>query len=453
MTAALHAGAATGRVAADAQRQVLVVGLLAFCGPGLFNALNGLGNAGSDDASIAAVANSCLYLTFAVSSYFAGAVFNILGPVPLFVLGGLSYAAYALCIFFSTRQPALAVIGGIVLGVGAGLFWTAQGALMMAYATPKSRGRLIGIFWAIFNLGGVAGGLLQFGLNYDNAGASASPASYFIFVAAMLVGALSAPLLLASPSQVVREDGSAVVFEQADSPLEEIRAAAQAIGDPFIKGNILFYLASNWFYTYDFSGFNGSQFNMRTRGLNSATFWGAQMLAAYLFGRALDGPSLPVSRARRGLVMVQIALVLSLGLALWSNTGSFACNGGHGWDKGHPCRLDFAKDFPASVLPMSIYALLGAADAMFQTYAYWLMSMAAGTNVRKTVMFAAAYKGLQSLGAGASWMVDLPATNNYSLQGYLCLVFTVVSSIPVAWTLGFIDPLKLGKSIDGKGSP
>mmetsp|Transcript_107611 Transcript_107611/g.273180 ORF Transcript_107611/g.273180 Transcript_107611/m.273180 type:complete len:180 (+) Transcript_107611:111-650(+) len=123
-----------------ARLQVIFIGLLAFCGPGLFNALRGLGNAGADDPSVAAIANSCLYLTFAVSGYFAAAAFNLLGPIPLFVLGGLTYAIYAACIFFSPSHAFLPVIGGIILGVGAGIFWTAQSSLMMMYATPNSRG-------------------------------------------------------------------------------------------------------------------------------------------------------------------------------------------------------------------------------------------------------------------------------------------------------------------------
>eukprot|EP00930_Biecheleria_cincta_P050336 TRINITY_DN3549_c0_g1_i1.p1 TRINITY_DN3549_c0_g1~~TRINITY_DN3549_c0_g1_i1.p1 ORF type:complete len:134 (-),score=27.84 TRINITY_DN3549_c0_g1_i1:42-443(-) len=107
--------------------QVLIVGLLAFAGPGLFNALNGLGNAGSSDATIAALANACLYCTFAIFGYFGGAFFNLFGPVPLLSCGGLTYAVYAICIYFSVQVRVLAIVGGVVLGMGAGLFWAAQG--------------------------------------------------------------------------------------------------------------------------------------------------------------------------------------------------------------------------------------------------------------------------------------------------------------------------------------
>jgi len=428
----------------SAKAQVIIVGLLAFCGPGLFNALNGLGGVGSSDPTVAAVANGCLYFTFAASSYFAGAAFNLFGPKPLFFFGGLSYAVYAVCVYFTPQCRILAVLGGVILGLGAGVFWAAQGSLMMAYATPQSRGWLIALFWIIFNLGGVVGGLLQFALNYDNQSASASPVSYFAFVGAMLIGALVAPCVLAPPASVVREDGSSVSFEQTTSPWEELSAALQAVSDPFIKRNLLFFLASNWFYTYNFSGFNASQFNMRTRGLNSALFWGAQMLAAWVFGTVLDAPVPPPERARKGALMVVTGLVLSLGLALWINFHS-TCGGGAGWDKGHPCELDYLRNAPGAEFPMVVYMLLGAVDAIYQNFAYWLMSMAAGSDVRKTVMYSAVYKGTQSLGAGIAWFLDYSPAVSYRLQGVITLSLTLVACVPLPSTFALLEPDKAPK--------
>ncbi|CAE7289970.1 unnamed protein product [Symbiodinium sp. CCMP2592] len=410
-----------------------VLGVLAFAGPGLFNALNGLGNAGSSDPSVAALANSCLYCTFAVFGYFGSAFFNLFGPRPLLSIGGLTYAVYAICIYFTAQYKLLAVVGGIVLGVGAGLFWTAQGSLMMAYATPSSRGRLIAVFWVIFNLGGVVGGLLQFALNFQTTGGSANPISYFTFVCVMVSGAALAPVLLAEPSSVVREDGTPVLFEQTESPLAELRAAFSAIADPFVLRNLLFYLASNWFYTYDFNGFNGHQFNVRTRGLNSASFWAAQMLAAWRFGKVLDADGPAKLRARNGMILVCLGLLTSLGWAL-QDSSSLPCGGHIGWDKGAPCALDFWHDAPHALRPMCVFALLGAADAIYQNYAYWLMSTAAGSNVRKTVMYSAAYKGVQSLGAGMAWLIDLDPRISYRQQGVLCLVLTLGACLPVLGT-------------------
>lgn len=414
---------------AEAKSQVVVIGFLAFCGPGLFNALNGLGNAGSNDAQVAAMANGCLYCTFAIFGYFGAVAFNLWGPKMLLSLGGLTYAFYAICIFFSAQIKALALLGGVVLGVGAGFFWAAQGSLMMAYATPKSRGRLISIFWVIFNLGGVMGGLLQFALNFHTEGANASSISYFTFVLVMLLGACMAPMVLAEPSSVVREDGSPVLFQQAESASEEFRSAVLALKDPFILRNLLFYLASNWFYTYNFNGFNGHQFNIRTRGLNSAAFWAAQMWASTRFGQVLDADAPPRQRARQGMLLVAFGLLLSLGLAL-KDSRQLQCHGHLGWDKGNSCQLDLWHDAPYCFRPMAIFVLLGAADAIYQNYAYWLMSMAAGSDVRKTAMYSAVYKGVQSLGAGMAWIIDLSEAS-YFLQGALCLTLTLGACLPV----------------------
>jgi len=421
----------------DATTQVVILGLLGFCGPGLFNALNGLGNAGSDSPTVAALANGCLYCAFAVSGYLSGAAFNLFGPKVLFSIGGCSYAVYAVCIYFTPRCLALAAVGGVVLGVGAGLFWAAQGSLMMAYATPRSRGRLIALFWVIFNLGGVAGGLLQFGLNFHTEGGAANPLSYFAFVMAMLASAATAPCVLAQPSSVVRDDGSHVHFETAESPWDEVCAAVQAIHDPFIQQNLLFFLASNWFYTYNFNGFNGHQFNVRTRGLNSAIFWGAQMIAAWLYGGLLDREGPPAVRATRGMTLLVSALAISMTLALWGNFHG-PCNAGLGWDKALPCQLDFAEDFPLVLWPMLVFGLLGAADAMYQTFAYWLMSTTAGSDVQRMVRYAAVYKGVQSLGAGAAWLLDLPTVISYRAQGILTLALALGACIPVWRTMGMM---------------
>lgn len=52
--------------------QVVFLGFVCFMGPGLFNALNGLGGGGMVEPSTSANANSTLYATFAVAAFFAG---------------------------------------------------------------------------------------------------------------------------------------------------------------------------------------------------------------------------------------------------------------------------------------------------------------------------------------------------------------------------------------------
>lgn len=63
---------------------------------------------------------------------------------------------------------AFVIAAGAILGISAGLLWTAQGALMMAYPTEGEKGKYIGVFWAIFNLGGVVGASVALGQNFHS---------------------------------------------------------------------------------------------------------------------------------------------------------------------------------------------------------------------------------------------------------------------------------------------
>ena len=58
--------------------------------------------------------------------------------------------------------------GGAILGVCAGLLWTAQGSLMLSYPTEIQKGRFISIFWTIYNLGAVIGSAVSLSLNFQS---------------------------------------------------------------------------------------------------------------------------------------------------------------------------------------------------------------------------------------------------------------------------------------------
>ena len=52
-----------------------------------------------------------------------------------------------------------------------------------------------------------------------------------------------------------------------------------------------------------------------------------------------------------------------------------------------------------------LYLFYGFLDAMWQTYAYWLMG-ALSNDPRKLAYFAGFYKGIQSAGAAVVWRMD-----------------------------------------------
>jgi MFS family permease len=66
------------------------------------------------------------------------------------------------------RAGPFVISAGAILGICAGLLWTAQGSLMLAYPTEDQKGRFIGIFWGIFNMGAVVGASVSLGQNFHS---------------------------------------------------------------------------------------------------------------------------------------------------------------------------------------------------------------------------------------------------------------------------------------------
>jgi hypothetical protein len=143
--------------------QLLLVSLVSFLCPGMFNAINGLGAGGQLDAHDVNNANVAVYSTFSVVGFFAGSIANRIGLRLTLSFGGLGYFIYVssiLC-YNHTQNAGFLIFAGSLLGLCAGLLWTAQGAVMMSYPPEESKGRYISWFWMIFNLGAVIGGLVR----------------------------------------------------------------------------------------------------------------------------------------------------------------------------------------------------------------------------------------------------------------------------------------------------
>ena len=129
----------------------------------MFNALNGLGGGGLLSTQAGDDSNTALYSTFAVVGFFAGTLTNRLGVRVAMGLGGLGYSVYVsayLCFKF-TSNLGYVIFAGFLLGICAGILWSAQGVIMLSYPPENLKGRYIATFWVIFNLGGVIGALVS----------------------------------------------------------------------------------------------------------------------------------------------------------------------------------------------------------------------------------------------------------------------------------------------------
>jgi MFS family permease len=420
--------------------QLFVVSMVCFMCPGMFNALGGLGGGGTVDPSANSIANVALYSVFAVVGFFAGTFANRLGIRITMCLGGIGYAVYASAFLASNHlhesnpsaSNAFIIFAGCLLGVCAGLLWTAQGAIMMSYPPEHAKGRYISWFWIIFNTGAVVGSLAFLGQSVnDKEAQGATDGTYGALIALMTVGFIGS-LCLCNADKVIRDDGSKVILMKNPSWQTEFKGLFETfVKEPWILLLFPMFFSSNIFYTYQNNGLNAAYFNFRSRALNGLLYWLAQIIGAVVFGFALDYPGL--RRSVRAKISFVVLVVLTF--VTWG--------GGYAWQKNQPKRaVVTGEDWEAVKIdwtegskylgPMFLYFWYGFGDAAWQTCIYWYMG-ALSNSGRKAANFAGFYKGIQSAGAAIFWRLDDLGMEYETMFGVTwgLLAFSLLSAAPI----------------------
>jgi len=410
---------------ASPKTQLGMVAFVCFLCPGMFNALGGLGGGGKTDATTADNMNTALYSTFAVFGFFGGTFVNKLGVRLTLAFGGFGYCLYAIALLVSVHAyvPAFNIVTGAILGVCAGLLWTAQGTIMLSYPHEGSKGRYFAWFWAIFNLGGVIGALIPLGQNINvKTNATVTDGTYIAFIVLMFFGAVVA-VFLCNAGAVYREDGTRVVLMKNPSWWSEFVGLWETIRlEPFVILLFPMFWSSNWFTTYQFNGVNGAHFDTRTKALNNVLYWSSQIIGALVFGYLLDVERIRRSTRARGAWLALFVLTF----AIWG--------GGYAWQKPYDRSNTIATDWTDSgyVGPMFLYMFYGFYDAAWQCTVYWYMG-ALSNSGRRSANYVGFYKGIQSAGAAVIWSLDsnkLSFMNEFASTWGL-LAGSLVVAIPV----------------------
>ncbi|KAG2227901.1 hypothetical protein INT45_002139, partial [Circinella minor] len=378
--------------------QVVLLGFVCLCCPGMFNALNGLGAGGmmASDIKLVNSANSALYACFAVVGFFAGSVTNTLGVKTTLTIGSVGYAIYSssLWVYDKKQISGYVIAAGAILGCCAGIFWSAHGAIMMAYPEEKNKGKYVAIFWALFNIGGILGSVITLGINLESGGSGGvSTGTYTAFVVIMIIGIFFS-LFLAPPSMVVRSDGSHVTVTKHAHWIQELKGVIHVWKEWRIICLIPAFIASNWFYAYQFH-VNAVYFDATTRALNGTMYWGMQIFGSLILGFILDYQGL----TRRFRALLGAAILFVVMMAIWA--GGFAF------------QLTFENDYDDPIhwtdsrfgRPFLLYIMYGLSDALYQSYMYWLMG-AMSNDPALLARYAGFYKAMQSAGAAISFGID-----------------------------------------------
>jgi hypothetical protein len=186
------------------------------------------------------------------------------------------------------------------------------------------------------------------------------------------------------------------------------------------------FLASNWFYTWQFNDYNGAIFNIRARALNNLVYWIAQIIGSVAIGQLLDQKNL--TRRMRAFTGWTVLFLFVFLVHIWA----FFYQKKYTRADVPPeeKRLDiFDSGYTGKIF---LYIFCGILDAMWQTTAYWLMG-AMSNDPAKLAYFAGFYKSIQSAGAAGMWRADavkIPYINIF-LSTWVLLVAGLVFALPM----------------------
>ncbi|CAN1170446.1 UNC93-like protein 2 [Linum perenne] len=418
--------------------QIILLGLVYFCCAGMYKAFSGMGGGGQLDPTASNNANTATYITFAVFSFVGGGLFNIIGPRVMLPVGCTTYVLFTLAFLYYNHHPteAVIVVAGGLIGVGGGLMWAVQGAIMTTYPPAAQKGTYISIFWAIFNFGGVIGGLIPFTLNYNSTAPSVGDGTYIGFTIFMGIGTLISFAIL-PPAKVIRDDGSRCTEIKRSNVSKESLEILKLFSNWRMILITPAALASNFYYTYQFNDVNAIRFNIRTRGLNNVVYWGAQMIGSFGIGYVLDFSL----KSRRNRGFIGIAIFGVLGTAIWG--AALANQLGYSFED-LPEKLDFKNSGKKFAGPFIIYFWFGFLDAVFQSMVYWVIG-AMATDSEVLSRYVGFYKGIQCVGAAVAWQLDtkkVPMIWQLAVNWFLTTLSYPVLVFLVMWAVKDDDSVK-----------
>ncbi|OAA53598.1 major facilitator superfamily transporter [Niveomyces insectorum RCEF 264] len=413
--------------------QINLISFIFFCLPGMYNALSGLGGSGQVDSTVAANATvALLSSTAATALFFVGPIFSYVGPRICFLIGGWTYALYSgsLLSYNHNKNGAFVIASGAILGIGASFIWIVQGATMTTYVPESQKGRAIAVFWIIFNLGGGVGSLASFGLNFHSKSGTVTNSTYIALMVIMIFGWFLG-IFICNPQRIRLAQLHAAIETERRTLKGTIQMAVQTMMSWRVACMLPLFFCANVFYSYQQNNVNGYTFDIRSRSLNSALYWMAQMVGGLVIGCILDMPwfSRP-TRARIGW-----AVLFVTGMVIWG--------GGYAFQKWEEARLakglkqdiDYTQGSLATG-PIFLYIFYGAYDALWQGFSYWLIGTESNSTGRAAVLVGA-YKTFQSVGGAMAWRINAlgkSGMTQFAMDWGLCMGSLVIV-LPTVWTV------------------
>ncbi|KAB8226336.1 major facilitator superfamily domain-containing protein [Aspergillus novoparasiticus] len=381
--------------------QILVVGLCAFCAPGIWSAMNGLGVGGSQSPNLVNAANALLYAFMTVTCFAGPWLTNIIGFRYTLAIGSIGYPLYAAGLYLNNRTGAtwLVYLGSITCGLSAGFFWSVEGAIATGYPEQHKRGRYIATWFTFRNFGNIIGGAISLGINHNvNQRGQVDYQTYLGFIAIQCLG-LVFGLLLSNPEKVQRDDGTRIEAPRNTDWRTELRAMWRLARSKSIILLTPLFWYFGWIQAYP-GTYLATYFTVRSRALGSFLSAVVGTFATWLGGTLVDLPWLPNRKARAITTYVLIA-------AMNTTTWIWAVIIQNEYRHTKPV-LDWA-DQSAFGRGFGVYMFERISLGMVENYIYWCignLSDSPGDQIR----YSSLLRGIETAGVAVGFGVQAVPT-------------------------------------------
>ncbi|KAL4802206.1 major facilitator superfamily domain-containing protein [Aspergillus unguis] len=401
--------------------QIVIVGLVAFCEPGIWTALNNLGAGGNASPFLNNAANALTYGLMSVGCFLAGGVSNKITAKWTLFLGAAFYTPYAAGLYCNNRygNEWFLLLGAALCGVGASLLWASEAAIAVGYPEEDKRGRYVAVWMGIRQMGPLVGGAISLALNVNTA--HTGKVTYTTYLGLVAISSLGAPcaLLLSQPQDVVRSNGTKIPYMKKTSLSIEARAIWKQMKNKYMLLLIPVFLAGQFGTTYQ-GNYLTSYFTVRSRALASFLTAVVGAAANLATGTVLDLKCFSRQARSRGVYIVVLIFVTTA----WT------------WNAVVETKLSHMDESPAFDLgdgpffnsAFTVYMFFKFFYEVLQTYIYWLMAEIKGAqadgDVARTTGILRSWESIGSTIAYAVGATHWPNLNQMAL-GFALWGFTI----------------------------
>ncbi|KAH8826907.1 hypothetical protein DL96DRAFT_1696925 [Flagelloscypha sp. PMI_526] len=418
--------------------QVLVVGGVFFCAPGMYNALSSLGAGGLATPWWANASAAAGYAAMAFLCIIGGVIVSKLGVRFSLLLSSTGDIIYAGSLYLNSKNGTqwFLMLGSIISGMTDGLMYAVEGPIITSYPEEKWRGRMLALWVFMRNLASVIGGAIIFSLNKDtDSTGGVSLQTYLAIIGVMCVGPFIS-LLISDPSKVQRRDGVKIQLRKVKwgQTFKEWLTVISS-KDLLLLCPLFF---TSWFYGSYIGTLQTEYYTVRARALGGLVIPFGDVLGGYLIGAFLDWQRFSIATRARwsfGILMACNVLLWYVEYAIPQNSLLYAQS--RVWTAIATKQIEDSNpvlDWDSTMFgnTFSLYIMFDLVTMATQTALYWIIGHMSNDFILLSYM-TGLLRGVECVGQAVAYGVKSHDTSNWLSIG-LNLGFVLVS-IPFSWAV------------------